>query len=109
METTKYGLKVIICDPNTKEGMNSDLFFDLDDCAICYDPADYGNGCVAYIGSRDGFFDLHRNICIDLRYEKGFRKEDAEAWFEKWAREYWNGEGGNYTVKRIVITKEVVR
>jgi hypothetical protein len=96
----KYRMKVCITDPNTKEGMMSELMFKFD-CSFCYDPDDYGKKTYLSITSEDGRFDNY----YDLRYDENFRRDDKIGFLEFWARNYWTGENGAWAIKSLEITK----
>ena len=95
----KYNIDVVICNPNTPKGMNSDICLALTAEFVC-DPNQYGNKhFVAIYG--EGFSEQ----AYDIRYDRSFRRDHKEEWLENWARSYWNGKDGAYTVKRIKIEK----
>lgn len=94
-----YKMKVQITDPNTPKGMTSELCFKLI-CSFIYDSEQYGNGFFLNIeveGFEDKFF--------DLRYVRSFRKSEKKKWLENWARNYWSGENGAWSIKSLEITK----
>ena len=95
----KYRMKVVITDPNTEKGMTSELRFDLD-CTFTYDEAQYGNGHYVGISGKE----FCRQV-IDLRYDTSFNRNEKEQWLEKWAKSYWSGENGAWTIKSLEITK----
>ena len=95
----KYSIKAVIYNPNTQKGMNSDIYLNLT-AEFAYDPDQYGNKHFVSIYG-DGFSELS----YDIRYDRSFRRDRKEEWLENWARSYWNGKDGAYTVKRIEITK----
>lgn len=94
-----YIMKVVIEDPNTPEGMTSGLFFKLN-CSFHYDKDQYGNGHYVSIKGENFFPE-----CLDLRYDHSFDRNKKEEWLEAWARSYWSGKNGAWTVKTIEITK----
>ena len=95
----KYTMKVTIYNPETPEGMTSDLFFNLE-CNFHYDPEQYGNGHYLSISAK-GF---NKEI-LDLRYDHTFDRNNKEKYLEEWARNYWSGKNGAYAVKHLEITK----
>ena len=95
----KYTMNVVIADPNTAEGMTSDLFLKLS-CIFAYDPEQYGNGHWLKIKGSEGFENY-----IDLRYDMDFDRNNKTAYLEKWAKNYWSGENGAYYVKSLEIIK----
>ena len=96
----KYRMLVVISDPKTEKGMNSDITLDLR-CTFSYDPDTYGNGhSVKIEGGGVAFCNVY-----DLRYDKSFNKNQKMGWLEKWAHSYWSGEGGSYYVKSLSISK----
>lgn len=95
-----YTMTVTIYDPNTKEGMNSDIVFILH-CSFAYDPTTYGNG--HYVKIKGECFD--GNV-YDLRYDKTFRKDRKREWLTDWAYAYWSGKDGAYAVKHLIIRKD---
>ena len=96
----KYKMKVWIVNPDTQDGANSELMFDLD-CAFAYDENSYGNGYWLGIGGK-GFF----GHGYDLRYDASFNSKRKIAWLADWADNYWSGENGAYELKKIEIEKE---
>lgn len=94
-----YWMDVTIFDPNTEEGMSSDIVLKLT-CSFHYDPQDYGNGFYVHITMDGGFENLY-----DLRYDKSFRKEIKEMWLLEWAHNYWSGKNGAYAIKRLAIER----
>lgn len=97
----KYEMKVVIYNPETKEGMTSDLFMAID-CHFVYDSEQYGNGY--YVSLKNKNLPFGKEI-IDLRYDKDFDPNDKPAYLEKWARNYWSGKNGAYAVKSLDIHK----
>lgn len=95
----KYTMNVVIADPETPEGMISDLLMILS-CNFVYDSEQYGNGYYVKISGKEGFSNI-----IDLRYNTEFNQNNKIAWLEKWARNYWSGKNGAYYVKSIKITE----
>ena len=95
----KYSMKVIIADPNTPDGMVSELFFDLS-CIFTYDEEQYGNGHYVSIQGKE----FYKQI-IDLRYDTSFDRENKEKWLEQWARGYWSGNNGAWTIKCLEISR----
>ena len=93
-----YRMKVTITDPNTKNGMVSELYFNLD-CNFTYDSEQYGNGHYVSISAKE----FYKQI-IDLRYDKTFDRNNKEKWLEKWARNYWTGKDGAWAIKYLEIT-----
>lgn len=94
-----YEMKVKITDPHTPEGMTSELFFDLT-CTFAYNEKQYGNGHYLVIKGK-GFEPKH----FDLRYDMSLIREGKEKWLEKWARSWWSGKNGAWTIKSLEITK----
>lgn len=97
----KYQMKVVIYNPETPEGMLSDLMFKLD-CCFAHDPEQYGNG--HYVAIKGKEMPFGREV-IDLRYDQSFDRNNKEKWLEAWARAYWSGKNGAYAVKSLEITK----
>lgn len=95
----KYQMKVVICDPETPEGMSSDLFLDLS-CSFVFDSEQYGNGHYVSISGKE----FYRQV-IDLRYDADFDRDNKARWLEKWARSYWSGKNGAYAIKSLEILK----
>ena len=96
-EFMSYEMKVMIEDPNTKEGMSSGLFFILN-CDFYYDEEQYGNGHYVSISGND-FSPRY----LDIRYDRSFNKSNKSKWLEEWARSYWSGQNGAWIVKKIDI------
>lgn len=93
-----YKMKVSITDPNTKEGMTSELTYSLN-CIFVYDEEQYGKKTYLSISTDDGRFDNY----YDLRYDEHFRRDEKEAYLEYWARNYWSGKNGAWIIKEIDI------
>lgn len=96
-EFMSYEMKVTIEDPNTKYGMVSGLFFVLE-CNFCYDEEQYGNGHWVSIWGKD-FSPRY----LDIRYDVSFNRSNKSKWLEEWARSYWSGKNGSWSVKEIDI------
>ena len=86
---------------HTKEGMMSDLLMIID-CHFVYSEEQYGNGHYVSLVNRNLPFGKE---VIDLRYDTTFDRNNKAAWLEKWARSYWSGKGGSWTIKALEITK----
>lgn len=97
----KYNMNVIIADPNTPNGMTSDLFLAIE-CEFAYNPNQYGNG--HYLCLKNKNLPFGKEV-IDLRYDTEFDRNDKAAYLEKWARNYWNGKDGAYIVKSLKISE----
>lgn len=98
----KYEMKVTIYNPETPEGMLSDLMFNLT-CHFAYDPKQYGNGHYLSIEGKDFY-----TQAIDLRYDHDFNPNFKMGYLERWARNYWSGKNGAYAIKSIEI-KEITK
>lgn len=96
----KYLMTVVICDPNTAEGMNSDILFNLT-AEYVHNPAQYGNGY--YLSIKGQHFTTE---AMDLRYDTSFNRNNRKEYLEKWAHRYWSGEQGAYKVKSLEIKEE---
>lgn len=90
-----YKMKVKITDPNTAEGMISELFFVLD-VNFEYDKDQYGNGHYVSIGGKDFY-----PQSFDLRYDKTFDRNNKLLWLMQWATNYWKGKDGAWKIKSI--------
>lgn len=94
-----YIMKVVITDPNTREGMTSSLYFELE-CSFEYNPRQYGNGY--YLSIRGKGFSPQ---AFDLRYDKSFNPDKKVEWLAEWAKFYWSGKNGAWKVKTLEIMK----
>lgn len=95
-----YKMKVHITDPTAKNGLVSDLYFELD-CNFVYDAKQYGNGHYLSIKGKNFYCQS-----FDLRYDKSFNRNHKEKWLERWAHNYWCGTNGAWAIKSLEITKE---
>lgn len=95
-----YNMTVIINDPKTAEGMNSDIFLRLK-VSFTHNEDDYGNGYWVMIKGEEGFENYY-----DLRYNKDFHASQKMTWLTSWAEAYWSGENGAYSLKGIKITRK---
>lgn len=96
-------MKVIINDPQTPTGTTSELVIELK-ADFIYDKETYGNGHhVTIQGKKEEFL----KQVIDLRYDRSFDRNNKEKWLDEWARNYWNGKNGAWSVKTLEITKAV--
>lgn len=95
----KYSIKVVIYNPDTQKGMNSDIYLDLT-AEFEYNPKQYGNGHYVCIKG-DGF----TKESYDIRYDRSFNRNRIEQWLEEWAHWYWSGKNGAYAVKSIKVAK----
>ena len=93
-----YKMKVVIEDPNTKEGMTGELMYNLD-CFFVYDEEQYGKKTYLSISTEDGHF----NNYYDLRYDEHYNRNEKEKYLEYWAKNYWSGKNGAWIVKKIDI------
>lgn len=91
----KYNIAVIITDPDTE----SEFQFKLN-CFFCYEEEQYGNGHYVSIVGKD----FSKQV-IDLRYDTSFDRNNKEKWIEHWAKTYWNGKDGAWSIKSLKITK----
>lgn len=91
-----YKMSVEIYDPKTPvEELRLYLF-----CEVFCDGNDFGNGCYVSIhGER------FSKIFIDVRYDSSFNIDVPDVWFKKWAKNYWNGRNGAWSIKRLQISK----
>lgn len=94
-----YKMKVTITDPNTEEGMFSSLYFALDYNFVC-NLKQYGNGYYVIIKSKEFYQQM-----IDLRYDKSFNPNNKTKWLKDWAKNYWSGKNGAWTIKTLAIIK----
>lgn len=90
-------MTVTIFDPNTPDGMTSDLTM-IFTCDTFFDSDNYGNGCYISISDKKTFENYY-----DVRYDSRFKKDTPEEWLTEWAYNYWNGENGAYKVKQLTI------
>lgn len=95
-----YTMTVIIEDPNTEAGKNSELMMKIT-AEFAHDPEQYGNGYSVCITNNTE----HYQNSYDLRYDTEFNPKHAISWLTSWAVTYWNGENGAYRVKSISITR----
>ena len=90
-EFMEYKMKVVI----TKDG--NEKTYSLE-CGFSYDEEQYGNGYCASIEGKD-FYPQY----LDIRYDRSFNKSNKSKWLEEWARNYWCGKNGAWSVKEIDI------
>ena len=91
-------MQVVIYDPKTPEGMNSDLVMNLI-CEFQKIENTYGNKHYVRIAG-DGMENIY-----DIRYDNSFRSNKKEQWLTDWAYNYWTGENGAYAIKKLTIEK----
>lgn len=96
---SNYKMTVEIYDPNSPVEMFSSLSLYLF-CDVFCDPKDFGNGC--YISIRGDDFS---NTVFDVRYDKSFNINEPDLWLKNWAKNYWNGSFGAWSLKRLQISK----
>lgn len=96
----KYEMKVIIYDPKTPDGMNSDMLMDMI-AEFYYDSKQYGNGHSLLIKTTDRKFRMD----YDLRYDDTFDKNNKIEYLTKWVTNYWSGNDDAYAVREIKIRK----
>ena len=90
-EIMGYEMKVAIAkDGNEKERTLN--------CWFSYDEEQYGNGHYVSIKGKD--FSL---LYFDIRYDRSFNRSNKSKWLEEWARSYWSGENGVWSIKEIDI------
>ena len=96
----KYEMHVFISDPNTMEGMSSQLLLKLT-ALFHYNPKQYGNGYYLSIKSNISDFSCQ----YDIRYDKNFNPDDKISYLTQWANTYWSGKNGAYKVDELTINK----
>ena len=96
----KYSMNVVICNPNTPDGMNSDIFFKLE-AKFAVDPDTYGKKTWLHIHGNHNF-----EAYYDLRYDNEYHRGQEKEFLEYWAHTYWSGKDGAYIVKTLDITEE---
>jgi hypothetical protein len=90
-EIMGYEMKVAIAkDGNEKERTLN--------CWFSYDEEQYGNGHYVSIKGKD-FSPQY----FDIRYDRSFNRSNKSKWLEEWARSYWSGENGAWSIKEIDI------
>lgn len=94
----KYEMHIFISDPNTMEGMNSQIYLKLT-ALFHYNPKQYDNGHYLIIKSNISNFSCQYNI----RYDKNFNSDDKISYLTQWANNYWNGKNGAYKLDRLSI------
>lgn len=94
-----YKMTVEISDPDTPVGMSSGLKLYLF-CEVFCDPNDFGNGCYICIRG-EGF----SKTVVDVRYDKSFNIDAPDVWLKNWAKNYWNGCNGAWSIKCLQILK----
>lgn len=94
-----YKMIVTIYDPVAPEKMFTGLKIYLT-CSVFYDPDDYGNGCYLSITGND----FQRQF-YDVRYDKSFHRLQADEWFVAWAKNYWSGCYGAWSIANLNIEK----
>ena len=87
----EYEMKVVI----TKDGSEKTYSFE---CGFSYDEEQYGNGYYVSIEGED-FYPKY----FDIRYDRSFNRSNKSKWLEEWARSYWSGENGAWSIKEIDI------
>lgn len=93
-----YKMKVTITDPNTKEGMYSALYFELD-VNFVYKPEE----CEYTVIIQGKCFDKQKII---IKYnDKDFDQNNKFQWLEEWAKNYWSGEQNQWEIKALEIIK----
>lgn len=95
----KYQMIVKITDPDTPDGMFSELTFKFN-CYFSYNPNQYGNGYYLRIANK-----VYEPFDFDLRYDLSFNSNKPEEWLKKWANNYWSGKNGAWKIKRLLIKK----
>lgn len=95
----KYKMTVTIYNPQTPEGMTSDITYVIS-CVFHCDSNTYGNG---YSLSLKTLGTVPFENLIDLRYDKEFNREYKMAYLERWAKNYWTGKDGAYAIKKLII------
>ena len=96
----KYLMDVVICNPNTPDGMIRDILFKLT-AEFVVDPETYGKKTWLHIKSDTDFEEYY-----DLRYDSEYHIGEEKEFLEYWAHTYWSGKNGAYTVKTLDITEE---
>ena len=86
-----YKMKVTI----TKDG--NEKTYDLD-CVFFYEAEQYGNKHYLHIFGNE-FYEKW----LDIRYDTSFRRNEKAKYLEEWARSYWSGKNGAWSIKEIDI------
>jgi len=92
-------MTVEIFDPETPVGKFSSLKLTLF-CEIFCDANDFGNGCYVSIRGK-GF----SKSVFDIRYDKSFNLAESDLWLKNWAKNYWNGCFGAWSIKNLQLVK----
>ena len=95
IDSMKYQMEVTLIDPEGGKDINYSL-----SCMFYYDEGQYGNGHYLSIKG-DNFYPLS----LDIRYDTSFDREKKAEYLEAWARGYWSGKNGSWTIKSLEITK----
>lgn len=94
-----YKMIVDIYDPNDSKDICSGLRLYLF-CDVFCDRDDYGNGCYLSISG-----DCFSKQIFDVRFDKTFNIDEPDVWLKNWAKNYWNGCFGAWSIKRLQISK----
>lgn len=99
----KYSIemRVIINDPNCKQGMIAETMLDFD-CYFTHSSETYGNGWKFSLVPKDKHF---AEEYLDLRYtEYNITSEErAKEFLTDWANWYWSGKKDAWKVKQITF------
>lgn len=93
----KYKILVEIINPAKTITKTKDLT-----ATFYYDPEQYGNKHFVSIRSQDSEWNY------DIRYDTDFRSDNKAGWLENWAKNYWSGEQGAWSILHLEITKIVM-
>lgn len=91
----KYRMNIVIGNEIT----DHKVVFSLN-CNFFYDEEQYGNGHYVSIVGKD----FSKQV-IDLRYDTSFDRNNKEKRIEHWAKAYWNGKDGAYSLESFEIIK----
>lgn len=94
-----YKMKVVLSITNAPKGFQNEKVFKME-CSFFYDKEQFGNGYFLTIESEN-----FETKYFDLRYDCSFKKSEKEKWLKDWAKNYWNGKNGAWTVKTLEIIK----
>ena len=88
----KYRMNIVVGNEIT----DHKVVFSLN-CNFFYDEEQYGNGHYVSIVGKD----FSKQV-IDLRYDTSFDRNNKEKWIEHWAKTYWNGKDGAYSLESLL-------
>ena len=75
------------------------------ECEFLKEENGYGNGYHLSISGKEFSAPLFPGMYYDIRYDTAFRSDEMEEYLVSWAKKYWSGKNGAWTLKSVEVTR----